>query len=198
MNKTLTAMIGALMVGLTACSTGDSSFSTGFVEIRPNRTVAGNVTITETLDKETGKISTKTETTSVKWIFSAGPGSPGGRILGFRITSEKVGSNPDLIDPKKPFNVGGINVYVQSGWSCTPAPGPSQSCLGVNKDKANGAPSGAVEFAPSGALESFMLANRGSASVTYNFTFYGVDDAGKPFEIALPGEVFTGTYNRAG
>ncbi len=197
MKKTLMAMIGGLVLGLTACSTGDSSFSTGFVEIRPNRTAAGNVTITETLDKDTQKISTKTAVTPIKWIFIAGPGSPGGRILGFRITGEKVGSNPDLIDPKKPAIVGGINVYVQSGWTCTPAPAASQSCQTINKDKANGAPSVEISFAPSAALESYMLSNRQPASVNYNFVFYGVDDAGKQFEVALPGETVTGTYNRA-
>jgi hypothetical protein len=189
MNKTLTSIIGLLAITLTGCS-GGISFADPIIG-RAGST--GSVTITETRDN-TGQLARKTSFVPATFTFRSTRGSLGGIINGYKITSMKIGGNPvDLIDPKKPIVTGSLNVFVQSGFSCTPAPAAGQNCSTINKDPANGAESAPISITD-GSLESYMLSNGGSANVTYNLVFTGVDDTGHNFEIPVPGFTFIGSY----
>jgi hypothetical protein len=190
MKKTLTAMIGIIALTFTGCSGGITT-------VAPIIGVSGStgtVTIKETRDRTTGEITRTVENVPAKFTFRATRGSPGGNITGYRVTSAKIGSNADLIDPKRPLKYGALNVFVQSGFSCTPAAAIGQNCPGINKDPANGAESAAI-FITDGALEGYMIAAKGPASITYNFVFFGVDDSGHDFEISVPGFNFNGSYS---
>jgi hypothetical protein len=110
MKKTLTAMLGIIALTLTGCPGG---FNTVAPIIGING-ADGTVTVTRTEDKDTGKISYTTEYKAAEYTFRTVPGSPGGNILGFAVTSSKIGSNPNLIDPKKPETRG--PQHVRSVW----------------------------------------------------------------------------------
>jgi hypothetical protein len=190
MNKTLTAIIGTLALALTSCS-GGLSLADPIIGRAGN---TGSVTIVETKDRTTGEITRKAENKPAIFTFRATRGSLGGTITGYKITSAKIGGNPDLIDPKKPFVANSLNVFVQSGFSCTPAPAAGQSCSTINKDPANGAESAPISIADVN-LESFMISSGGSANITYNIVFTGVDDTNHDFEIPVPGFTYIGSYN---
>ena len=142
----------------------------------------------------TVRVISPVENVPAKFTFRSTRGSPGGNITGYRITSAKIGSNADSIDPKSPKKSGALNVFIQSGFSCTPAAAAGQNCPGINKDPANGAESAAILIADS-ALEGYMISAKGPAIVTYTFVFYGVDDSGHDFEIPVPGFTFNGSYS---
>jgi hypothetical protein len=188
MKKTLTAMIGVLALTFTACSGGLSLAD----PIIGRAGSTGSVTITETTDNS-GKITRKTTFVPAVFTFRATRGSLGGIITGYKITSLKIGSNPDLVDAKKPIFTSSLNVFVQSGFSCTPAPAPGQNCTTINKDPANGAESAPISITD-GNLEGYMLSSGGSANITYNLVFIGIDDTGHSFEIPVPGFTFIGSF----
>jgi hypothetical protein len=190
MKKTLTAMIGIIALTFTGCSGGITTLSP-IIGVSGS---TGTVTIKETRDRTTGEITRTVENVPAKFTFRSTRGSPGGNITGYKITSAKIGSNADLIDPKKPENHGALNVFVQSGFSCTPAAAAGQNCPGIDKNPANGTESSAI-FITDGALESYMIAAKGPASIAYSFVFYGVDDSGHDFEIKVPGFTFNGSYS---
>jgi hypothetical protein len=198
MKKPFNAIIGTLAIGLTGlaltgCS-GGLSIAIPVINILASE---GSVTITETKNATTNVITRATVSTPAKFTFRANRGSLGGNILGYRIISSQIGNNPNLIDPKKPYIREAVNMFVQSGFTCSPAPASTQSCPGINKDPANGAESGAILISEGGALESFMLSNSGSASIAYTFVFFGKDDTGADFEIPVKGLNYIGIYNRA-
>jgi hypothetical protein len=190
MKKTLTAMIGIIALTFTGCSGGISTVAP-IIGVQGNN---GSVTIKETRDKTTGEITRTVENVPAKFTFRATRGSPGGIITGYRVTSAKIGSNADFIDPKRPLKHGALNVFVQSGFSCIPAAAVGQNCPGINKDPANGSESAAILIADD-ALEGYMIAAKGPASIAYSFVFYGVDDSGHDFEIPVPGFTFNGSYS---
>jgi hypothetical protein len=190
MNKPLTAMIGALAIALTSCSGGITT-AAPIIGVSGS---TGSVTITETKDRTTGEITRKVDNKAAVFTFRSTRGSPGGIITGYKITSMKIGSSTtDLVDPKKPLIARAFNVFVQSGFSCTPVPAPGQNCSKIDKDPANGAESAAISIGDAN-LEGFMLSNGGSANIVYTIIFTGVDDTGHDFEIPVPGFQFIGSY----
>jgi hypothetical protein len=154
----------------------------------------GTIVITEKRDIATGKITLAINTQPARVSFRAAPGSISGNILGYRITGARIGAGVELIDPKKPITYSGLNVYVQSGFSCIPAPPITQSCSVEAGSPANGLESAATSLT-SGELEGYMAANRSSASETLNVTFFGLDGNGNPFEIPVQGLRFIGQFD---
>jgi hypothetical protein len=192
MNKTLTAMIGVLALTVTGCSTENSSFTTGVIEINPSKS-DGSYIFTETI---TDKGITATETaTAAKFTFRSNPGSMAGRILGFKVTSAKIGGGQNLVDSKEPLN-GGLNIYVQSGWLCTPKPEKNNSCTGVDKNPGSGIESDEFILGIPGDLSQIVKSNKTDATEFINLTFYGEDSTGRPFEIAVAQVKFVGRYNK--
>lgn len=164
------------------------------LNIRPSVSV-GEIIITETRNITTGEITRAFTSQPAKISFRAAPGSISGIILGYRITSQKIGAGIELIDPNKPISRSGLNVYIQSGFSCIPAPSVTQSCSVEAGTPANGLESTALSLF-SDALEGYMVANRSNASETLNMTFLGLDWNGKAFEIPVNGLTFIGQFNR--
>jgi hypothetical protein len=154
----------------------------------------GTIVITEKRDIATGKITLAINTQPAQVSFRAAPGSISGNILGYRISSARIGAGVELIDPKKPISYSGLNVYFQSGFSCIPAPAITQSCSVEAGSPANGLESANTSLT-SGELEGYMAANRSSASETLDVTFFGLDGNGKPFEIPVKGLRFIGQFN---
>jgi hypothetical protein len=165
------------------------------LEIRPSVS-SGTIIITETRNLTTGELTRAITSQPAKISFRAAPGSVSGNILGYRITGQKIGAGVELIDPNKPISRSGLNVYVQSGFSCIPAPPVTQSCSVEAGTPANGLESSTISLtSTSGVLEGYMVANRSSASETLDMTFFGLDWNGKPFEIPVKGLMFIGQYN---
>jgi hypothetical protein len=156
----------------------------------------GTIVITEKRERVTGEVTRTISNRAAQVSFRAAPGSISGNILGYRITSQKIGAGVEQIDPKKPVSYSGLNVYVQSGFSCIPAPPITQSCSIEAGSPANGLESAATSLA-FGELEGYMTANRSSASETLDMTFFGLDWNGNPFEIPVKGLTFVGEFNRA-
>jgi hypothetical protein len=165
------------------------------LNIRPSVS-NGEIIITETRNITTGEITRAFTSQPAKISFRAAPGSISGSILGYRITSQKIGAGVELIDPNKPISRSGLNVYIQSGFSCIPAPPVTQSCSVEAGTPANGLESSIISLS-SGVLEGYMVANRSSASETLDVTFLGLDWNGKAFEIPVKGLTFIGQYNPA-
>jgi hypothetical protein len=194
MKKTIIGFIGAfaLITIFTACN-GGISFSAVDIGVSGSD---GTVTITETLDKETQKISKKVTYESAKFTFRTTPGSPGGTITGFKIVSSKVGDNT-FVEPKKPQSREAINIFVQSGFTCTPAPAVTQNCGTIEKNPANGSESAALILTGGSELASVMIENRSPADQVYDIIFVGKDDTNHDFELPVKGMRFVGIYNRA-
>jgi hypothetical protein len=192
MNKALTAMLGALALTFTGCPGG---FNTVAPVIGINGT-DGFVTVTRSKNKDTGEITYTTEFKAAEYTFRTVPGSPGGNILGFKITSSRIGSNPNLIDPKKPETRQAVNVFVQSGFACTPAPSPTQNCDNpTTRNPANGAESGKILLTGGAELANYMIANNAAASQVYNIVFQGKDTALNDFELPVAGMQYIGIFN---
>jgi hypothetical protein len=192
MNKTLTAMIGALALTLTGCPGGLNTVAP-VIGISASD---GTVTVTRTEDKDTGKVTYTTEFKAATYTFRTVPGSPGGNIVGFKITSSKVGSNADLIDPKKPETREALNMFVQSGFTCTPAPASTQNCDNpTTRSPANGTESGTISLVGGGELANYMIANQGAAVQYYNIVFQGKDTALNDFNLPATGMKFIGVFN---
>jgi hypothetical protein len=156
---------------------------------------SGTIIITETRNLTTGELTRAITSQPAKISFRAAPGSVSGSILGYRITSARIGAGVELIDPKKPILYSSLNVYVQSGFSCIPAPPSTQSCSVEAGTPANGLESSTISLT-SGLLEDYMVANRSNASETLDATFSGLDENGKAFEIPVKSLTFIGQYNR--
>jgi hypothetical protein len=192
MKKTLTAMIGVLTIALTSCSGG---LNTATPAIGTNGT-DGKVTVTRTKNEKTGEITYTTEYTAAEYTFRTVPGSPGGNIVGFKVTSSKIGSNPNLIDPKKPETREALNMFVQSGFTCTPAPATTQNCDNpTTRSPANGTESGKILLTGGAELAAYMIANNTPATQVYNITFQGKDTALNDFNLPLTGMQFIGVFN---
>ena len=153
----------------------------------------GNIVVTETRNITTGQITRASTSQPATISFRAAPGSVSGSILGFRITSQKIGTGTELIDPNKPISRGGLNLYVQSGFSCIPAPAVTQSCSLEAGTPANGLESSALSLL-SDNLEAYMVAKRSDATETMEITFLGIDENGKTFEIPVNGLSFVGQF----
>ena len=192
MNKTLTAMIGALALTFTGCA-GGLNTAAPVIGISG---ADGTVTVTRTKNKDTGEITYTTEFKSAEYTFRAVPGSPGGNIVGFAVTSSKIGSNPNLIDPKKPDTREALNMFVPSGFTCTPAPASNQNCENpTTRSPANGAESGKILLTGGGELANYMIANNSAATQVYNITFLGKDTALNDFTLPIKNMQFVGVFN---
>jgi hypothetical protein len=192
MKTTLTAIIGALALTLTGCPGG---FNTAAPVIGTSG-ADGTVTVTRTKNKDTGEITYKTEYKAAEYTFRTVPGSPGGNIVGFAVTSSKIGSNPNLIDPKKPETREALNMFVQSGFTCTPAPAVTQNCENpTTRSPANGAESGKILLTGGAELAAYMIANNLPATQVYNITFIGKDTTLNDFSLPLKNMQFVGIFN---
>ena len=192
MKKTLTAMIGLIALTITGCSGG---LNTAPPVIGING-ADGTVTVTRTKNKDTGEITYTTEFKAAEYTFNTFQGSPGGRIIGFKITSSKIGANPDLIDPKKPDTREALNVFVQSGFTCTPAPAATQNCDNpTTRSPANGTESGKILLTGGAELANYMIANNTAAIQFYNIVYQGKDTALNDFELPAKGMKFVGVFN---
>jgi hypothetical protein len=192
MKKILTTMIGVLALTLTACSGG---FNTAPPVIGTSG-ADGTVTVTRTKNRDTGEITYTTEYKAAEYTFRSVPGSPGGNIVGFAVTSSKIGSNPNLIDPKKPETREALNMFVQSGFTCTPAPAATQNCDNpTTRSPANGTESGKILLTGGTELAKYMIDNNTPATQVYNITFLGKDTALNDFNLPEKGMQFVGIFN---
>jgi hypothetical protein len=192
MNKTLTAMIGTLALTFTGCS-GGLNTAPPVIGISG---ADGTVTVTRTKNKDTGEITYTTEYKAAEYTFRTVPGSPGGNVVGFAVTSSKIGSNPNLIDPKKPETREALNMFVQSGFTCTPAPAATQNCDNpTTRSPANGIESGKILLTGGSELASYMIANNSPATQVYNITFIGKDTALNDFTLPIKNMQFVGIFN---
>jgi hypothetical protein len=164
------------------------------LNIRPSVTT-GTIEITETRAFN-GALTRATTSRPAVFTFRAGPGSASGSILEYRITSDRIGSSPNLIDPRQPPVRTGLNIFVQSGFACTPAPPAEQNCIREGSTPADGLESATVAI-NSSHLEAFMIANRSSASETFTIEFLGLDENGQTFTISVHGLAFVGWLNPA-
>lgn len=192
MKKPLTAMIGLLALTLTGCPGG---FNTVAPIIGING-VDGTVTVTRTINEKTNLPNYVVEYKSAEYTFRTVPGSPGGNIVGFAVTSSKIGSNPNLIDPKKPDTREALNMFVQSGFTCTPAPSANQNCENpTTRSPANGTESGKILLTGGAELAAYMIANNTPATQVYNITFLGKDTALNDFSLPVKNMQFVGIFN---
>jgi hypothetical protein len=191
MKKTLTAMIGIIALTLTGCS-GGLNTAPPFIGINGSD---GTVTVTKTINEKTGLPVYTIDLVAAEFTFNTVPGSPGGNIVGYAITSSKIGSNQNTIDPKKPETREALNVFVQSGFTCTPAPSATQNCENpTTRSPANGAVSGKFSLEGGGELASYMIANGGNATQTFNITFLGKDTALNDFTLPAKNMQFVGIF----
>jgi hypothetical protein len=192
MKKTLTAMIGIIALTLTGCSGGLNTAE----PVIGTSGADGVVTVTRTKNKDTGEITYTTEYKAAEYTFRTVPGSPGGNIVGFAVTSSKIGSNPNLIDPKKPDTREAVNMFVQSGFTCTPAPAATQNCENpTTRSPANGSESGKILLTGGSELAAYMIANNLPATQVYNITFLGKDTALNDFTLPIKNMQFVGIFN---
>jgi hypothetical protein len=192
MKKTLTAMIGVLALTFTACSGG---LNTAAPVIGING-ADGVVTVTRTINDKTGLTNYEIQYKAAEYTFRTVPGSPGGNIVGFAVTSSKIGSNPNLIDPKKPDTREAVNIFVQSGFTCTPVPAPTQNCDNpTTRGPANGIESAKIFLTGGSELAAYMIANNTSATQVYNITFLGKDTALNDFILPVKNMQFVGIFN---
>ena len=154
------------------------------------------MTVTRTKNKDTGEITYTTEYKSAEYTFRTVPGSPGGNIVGFAVTSSKIGSNANLIDPKKPEIRGANNIFVQSGFTCTPAPAATQNCDNpTTRSPANGSESAKRLLEGGAELAAYMISNNLPATQVYDITFLGKDTALNDFSIPVKNMQFIGIFN---
>ena len=192
MNKPLKTMIAALALTLTACSGGLNTAP----PVIGTSGADGTVTVTRTKNKDTGEITYTTEYKSAEYTFRAVPGAPGGNIVGFAVTSSRIGSNQNLIDPKKPDTREALNMFVQSGFTCTPAPASTQNCDNpTTRSPANGAESGKILLTGGAELAAYMISNNLPATQVYNITFLGKDTALNDFNLPIKNMQFVGIFN---
>jgi IPT/TIG domain len=168
------------------------------VQIQTNK-VDGSMTVTRTKNIDTGQITYSTSKTDTRLTFRSVPGSLEAIISGYRITSAKIGSSPNLISPTNPIVVQGLNVYIQAGFTCNPLPSKYLSCLigAVGYAPASGTESDALIVPVPTDLENYMIANNSAANEILQITLTGTDSLGASVEIPLPEVVFIGIYNVA-
>lgn len=185
-------MIGIIALTFTGCSGGLNTappvIGTGGSD--------GTVTVTRTINEKTGLPNYTVEYKAAEYTFRSVPGSPGGNIVGFAVTSSKIGSNPNTIDPKKPETRDAVNMFVQSGFTCTPAPAATQNCDNpTTRSPANGTESGKILLTGGSDLAAYMIANNTPATQVYNITFLGKDTALNDFSVPLKNMQFVGIFN---
>lgn len=196
MSRTLLAGIAALFLG------GCASFNAGITTGMPDVGVAvadanSSVTVTKTVTPDDPATPANESAVSydvskpgaATFVFTARPGSMAANITGYRIISEVLNGSETLTAP---ISAAGLDFYVQSGYTCEPAPSPAQSCTitDATSRPANGTPSNELSVNLAAGLEDTVIATDASATLVSTIVFTGITSGGRPFELP-PVQVFS-------
>ena len=132
----------------------------------------------------------------VTFTFTTRPGSNAAYITSYKVVRASFNGKDQGSESVTPFK---NNIYVSSGYTCSPAPSSDQSCafLDSTTKPANGVPSAPLSIDFAGGLVAQAEAGNTSVTGDFDIEFYGVSSSNAPVTVRLNHVIARAIFNDA-
>ncbi|WP_407539352.1 hypothetical protein Q0M94_14445 [Deinococcus radiomollis] len=130
------------------------------------------------------------------FVFTSRPGSNAAYITSYKVVRASINGVDQGSGSVVVFK---NNTYVASGYSCSPALGPDQSCAfqDPTAKPANGVPSALISIGFSSGLSGLAKSINSNVVEDLDIEFYGVSSTNAPVTIRLNHVIATAIFNDA-